>query len=318
MISQIIIYGAGKRGRKYYEFLKEKKLSDYVYGFCDRNYEQLDFIDDKKVYSYEAIKSLHYPFLLSVTAKLKPEISNKLKSDGNTICSIDALADLAGENRVEFNRDFCAFYHVDGMDEYFDEAETDELLSVFWSDCSEFKKMFNTLDLSDVIELACGRGRHVPRYIEESKAVTLVDILQQNIDYCRKRFKAYENISYYCNNGYNLEKLDSNRYTSIFCYDAMVHFEMMDIYEYLKDMYRVLAPAGRVLIHHSNQTSDYKASFANAFAGRNFMSRELFAYLSYRAGFEVIAQKDIDWNGVKALDCITLLEKPVYEADTEK
>lgn len=70
---------------------------------------------------------------------------------------------------------------------------------------------------------------------------------------------------------------------------------MMDIYEYLKDIYRVLIPGGKALLHHSNNTSDYKASFANAPHGRSFMSKDVFAYLAYRAGFDVLEQKVIDW-----------------------
>ena len=38
------------------------------------------------------------------------------------------------------------------------------------------------------------------------------------------------------------------------------------------------------------------------------MSKELFAYLSYRAGFEVIEQQVFDW-GVKDLDCVSLVRK---------
>ena len=65
---------------------------------------------------------------------------------------------------------------------------------------------------------------------------------------------------------------------------------------------------GKILIHHSNYDEDYKASFENAPNGRSFMSKQLFAYCTYKAGFSVKEQIVIDL-GVKNLDCITLLEK---------
>lgn len=92
----------------------------------------------------------------------------------------------------------------------------------------------------------------------------------------------------------------------------MVHFEMLDIYSYLRDIYRVLIPGGRALIHHSNNSKDYKAAFANAPNGRAFMSKNLFAHLAYKSGFKIISQDVIDW-GIKNLDCITLIEKPNNE-----
>lgn len=83
---------------------------------------------------------------------------------------------------------------------------------------------------------------------------------------------------------------------------------MMDIFEYLKDIHRVLRKGGMALFHHSNNTSDYKNSFFTAVDGRSYMSKDLFAYLSYRAGFEVVEQQVIDW-GVKDLDCVSLVRK---------
>ena len=180
----------------------------------------------------------------------------------------------------------------------------------FWGADSEFKRCFQELDLTNVIELACGRGRHVSHYVEPADEVTLVDILPQNIEFCKERFKDKSNITYYQNNGYNLEKLENDAYTALFCYDAMVHFEMMDIYDYLVDIYRVLVSGGKALLHHSNYDSDYRASFENSVQSRSFMNEKIFAYLAYRAGFKILRQKIIDWGEDKELDCISLLQKP--------
>lgn len=305
----IIIYGAGARGKGCYDFIKKFKKENIVVGFCDEKYDQIQNIEDKKVVSFDEACKYDVPFLISVVDnKVVENIQCKIKDAGRKWINLDDLAVIFGEDKVTVNREFCAFFHLKGMNQYFDDAESDDSINVFWGKNSPFYEQFKQLNLKNVIELACGRGRHVPHYIHESGQVTLVDILDENINLCKERFKAETNIEYYCNNGYNLSELGSEKYTALFCYDAMVHFEMMDIYEYLKDIYRVLVDGGKVLIHHSNNASDYKASFANAPHGRSFMSKDIYAYLAYRCGFKVLEQKEIDW-GIKNLDCITLLQK---------
>ena len=199
-----------------------------------------------------------------------------------------------------------AFCHIDTG--YFKEAENPDSLAIFWNIESPFYKQFSQLDLENVIELACGHGRHVPEYINNAKHITLVDILQKNIDICKQRFERERKINYYCNNGRDLSELDDNTYTALFTYDSMVHFEMMDIYMYLKETKRVLKKGGRALFHHSNTHDDYRGNFTNATGGRNYMSQELFAYLAYRAGLQVVDQQLIDWTKANE-DCITLVEK---------
>lgn len=305
----IIIYGAGTRGKGCYDFIKKFKKEDMILGFCDKKYHKIQNVEGKKVISFDEACKYDVPFLISIVDdNTVEEIKRKIKEAGREWINLDELAIALGENRVEFNREFCAFFHTEGMNRYFDEAESDDSINVFWGENSPFYEQFKQLDLKNIIELACGRGRHVLHYMHEAGQITLVDVLDENINFCKERFKDETNIEYYCNNGYNLSELESDKYTALFCYDAMVHFEMMDIYEYLKDIYRVLVDGGKVLIHHSNNANDYKASFANAPHGRSFMSKDIFAYLAYRCGFKVLKQKEIDW-GIEKLDCITLLQK---------
>lgn len=309
MYTGIIIYGAGSRGKGCYDFLKRYKKENLVLAFCDKEYEKIKNVEDKSVLSFDEACKYNLPFLISlVDISAKEDLKYKIESAGQKWINLDDLSEIIGLDRVAFNREFCAFFHEDGMNQYFYAAEQKSSVDVFWGENSLFLKQFNKLDLTNVIELACGRGRHVTRYLNLAEKITLVDILKQNIEICKERFKDSDKITYYCNNGYNLEKLEENQYTALFCYDAMVHFEMMDIYEYLKDIYRVLAPGGMALIHHSNNTSDYMASFANAPQGRSFMSKDIFAYLAFRCGFKIISQEEIDW-GVKNLDCISLIAK---------
>lgn len=311
MQRKYIIYGAGKWGRIYYNFLKHLNRESLVIGFCDRRYYEIEKIEDKRVFSYEEAKEYNVPFIVSVRdSDKRKDICQMMDEDHVKYCNIEDIAEEINMTRVELNREFCAFYHIHNMDCYFEGAESENSLKKFWGVDSEFKRCFQELDLTNVIELACGRGRHVSHYVESADEVTLVDILPQNIEFCKERFKDKSNITYYQNNGYNLEKLENDAYTALFCYDAMVHFEMMDIYDYLVDIYRVLVAGGKALLHHSNYDSDYRASFENSVQSRSFMNEKIFAYLAYRAGFKILRQKIIDWGEDKELDCISLLQKP--------
>lgn len=309
---KIVLYGAGKRGRAIYSFLKTQGLSEHVYGFCDKRGKEIRKIEDKPVYLLEDLrggKDIVYCVTV-IDREVKEEIKSTIK--GEKCIEFSDLADIFNYDKVKFNRDFCAFYHIENMDSYFQKAETDNLAKVFWNSDSEFYRLFQKLDITKVIELGCGRGRHVPYIISKSRDITLVDILQKNIDYCKERFGENQGITYYKNTGFELKALKSDNYTALYSYDAMVHFELMDIYSYLTDIFRILSAGGRALLHHSNYHADYKVGFSTAPQGRSFMSKECFAYLAYRAGFTILEQIIIDWGSDERLDCISLIEKPVY------
>lgn len=308
-MEKIILFGAGKDGKSVYEFLQQRGEGNLVTCFCDNDKELWgQKIGDVEICSYEECTNRQGKFVIAST-KYAQEIECLLQQDSAAyyvnICEWALSQEL---DRVQWNRDYCAWYHINAMDSYFDRAESNNALDFFWKEESVIYQMFCRLDLDNVIELAVGRGRHVPRYESKANHIMLVDILQKNIDYCRERFKGHNKISYYCNNGYNLSELHDNEYSALFTYDAMVHFEMMDIFEYLKDIHRVLRKGGMALFHHSNNTSSYENSFSTAVGGRNYMSKDLFAYLAYRAGFEIIEQEVFDW-GVKDLDCVSLVRK---------
>lgn len=239
----------------------------------------------------------------------RSKVEKNLKENGIEYTTIEALLKEDSSDIIEGNRKYIADYHLNEMENYFEMAESENNIKIFWREESEFRKLFSFLDLDRVVELACGRGRHVPQYIELANEVILIDILDKNIEYCKERFCNISKIQYYVNNGHDLEQLASDSCSALFTYDAMVHFEMLDIFEYLKETRRVLKPGGRALFHHSNNTEDYRITFSTGTNGRNYMSKQLFAYLANRAGLEVLEQRVIDWSRKKELDCLTLVEK---------
>ena len=312
MKKDIIIYGAGIRGKKIACQLYRHGIE--IAGFCDTFkigegiFECGSMKINKPIFSLLDVDRTKYTMIIAIADKEQYlKVQEKLSMDSISISTLDEI--LSGEDIVANHRELIAEYHIDNMNDYFKKAEEKESISVFWKKDSQFFEMFKELNLKKVVELACGRGRHVPQYISSAEEIVLVDILEKNIKYCKERFKEENNIQYYVNSGYELSKIESESCTSLFSYDALVHFELLDIFQYLKETERILIRGGKALFHHSNNTDDYKITFYTGNQGRNYMSKQLFAYLANRAGLVVLKQEYIDWKGYEKLDCLTLLEK---------
>lgn len=304
----LYIYGAGMLGEKICHLIQ--KSGRQIEGFVD-TYKHGEMSVGSKVYRIFAPEELNNRENITVVisvldASARGEIIKKLQELGLPYKAVEEV--LYPElPAIERNRKLVADYHVEQMDDYFEKAEGKSALNVFWAENSLFRKMFDRLDLTSVVELACGHGRHVAMYQDRAEKITLVDILEKNISICRQRYGESDKISFYINNGHDLQEIEDASKTALFTYDSMVHFELMDIYSYLLETRRILKRGGMALFHHSNNTENYKINFATGRYGRNYMSAEIFAYLAHRAGLEVLEQQLVNWRECKDLDCITLV-----------
>jgi ubiquinone/menaquinone biosynthesis C-methylase UbiE len=194
---------------------------------------------------------------------------------------------------------------------YYDDAE--KWLNGFWNENTIFYKQFCQLDCTAVVELACGHGRHVQKYLQKAQTITLVDINRENIEFCQKRYAAEKKIRYLITSGDNFRGIDTNSQTAIFSYDAMVHFELLDILNYLKDANRILTNGGKILFHHSNAAFSPELSYDQKPHWRNFMSADIFTYLALRTGFAMLHQDVFSWgsgeNFARDIDCLSLCQK---------
>jgi SAM-dependent methyltransferase len=201
------------------------------------------------------------------------------------------------------------------QNDYYDRAECADWLARFWAEKSEFRRLFDLLDRTTLAELACGHGRHAAQILKEDSDASirvfhLLDVNQENIDHCKKRFAVEPRIHLAKNNGHDLVPLAAASISGIFCFDAMVHFEYDCVISYVNDAFRVLRPGGRALFHHSNFTSNPGGDWGQNPHGRNFMSRNLFSHVAQRVGFSVREQVILDWGLDAQLDCLSLIEKP--------
>jgi SAM-dependent methyltransferase len=188
---------------------------------------------------------------------------------------------------------------------YYQNAE--KFTYVFWDEGRPFRRMFNRLDLDDVVEIACGHGRHSAQFVEHAGHVTLSDIHQGNLDAARARLSGYANTTFHLGNGRSLQPLTSNKASAVFSYDAMVHFAPEVVFAYLAEIKRVLRPGGLALLHHSNYDAPPGAIWHHNPHGRNRMTQALFREGAVKAELEVVETVVMPWGQDKDLDALTLM-----------
>lgn len=203
--------------------------------------------------------------------------------------------------------DITAVAEAWGQSPYYDQAE--KWTFAFWSDQSKFRKLFSKLDLTSVIELACGHGRHSEQIVRDAGRIVLIDIFETNLDRCRERLGRFENVSFLLGDGRTFRPLDDGSATSVFCYDAMVHFSPAMVRSYLLDCGRVLAPGGMGLFHHSNYPAPLDKHYGQNPQARNHMTQPLFAEYAKDAGLNVVESIVIPWGNIKDLDAVSLVSR---------
>lgn len=191
---------------------------------------------------------------------------------------------------------------------YYEDAE--RWTHIFWDPGTVFRSCFDQMDLTVVLELACGHGRHAERCIDQCGSMILMDIFQENLDISAARLNGREGVLCEKNDGHTFSPVEDGSITAIYCYDAMVHFSPNIVESYLEDAFRVLSRGGCALFHHSNYPAPLDRHYGQNPHARNHMTRGLFAELAQKAGLEVVQSQVMAWGDVEDLDCVTFLRKP--------
>ncbi len=178
---------------------------------------------------------------------------------------------------------------------YYERAE--QSTDGFWTEGTKFRQRFDRLDLTSVIELACGHGRHTERAAPLAGRLIAIDVFEENLQVCRERLSVSSHVEFVLGDGVSFEPEADASASSIFCYDAMVHFAPQVVERYLQDAHRVLRPGGMALFHHSNLDTPNSIAYGRNPGARNPMTRADFNALSLTAGLEILDAIEFRWGG---------------------
>jgi len=200
--------------------------------------------------------------------------------------------------------------------EYFELAEAS--LDRHWE--YFIKPMIGGKRYETAIDLAIGWGRNTEMLRRISDRVIGVDINQECIDHCIKRFEGVDNVDFLKTDGTELTGIEDESIDLVYCFDAMVHFQPEVVDAYVTEFARVLKPGGIGFIHHSNWTQALGGNFQEQPHWRNYMCAEMFAYFVQRDGLKMLDQRIVSWdesipgaaespNFMPNLDCISTFTK---------
>ncbi|MBR0904593.1 class I SAM-dependent methyltransferase [Bradyrhizobium liaoningense] len=193
---------------------------------------------------------------------------------------------------------------------YFAQAESPEWTKAFWIEGGRYKRLFDQLDLTSLVELACGQGRHSFQVVNRCERLWLVDSSVDALSNARKRFSAHPHVTTVISiDGLSFTEIPDSSATAVFSYDAMVHFELLTVACYIAETARVLRPGGRGLFHHSNYAENPTGQIDENPGWRNFMTTDVMNHLLSRSGLRILEQTVFDRENPKG-DALTMFEKP--------
>ncbi len=206
------------------------------------------------------------------------------------------LAEYVGRDWIEANE----YYRLAEEDM---DRRWDTLIWPFIKDC----------DFSVCVDLAAGHGRNTRKLLEQPgcREVYVVDVNQENIDFCAERFSGDPRVKCTRNDGFTIGGIDAGTVTMFYSFDAMVHFDSDVVRSYIGEICRLLEPTrGRAFLHHSNYGGNPGGDVHDNPHWRNFMTADLMRHYARKEGMNVESQVKVDWIYDQSyIDCFSLLRR---------
>lgn len=164
-----------------------------------------------------------------------------------------------------------------------------------------------------LLEIGPGAGRWSRALLARATRLILVDVSPRPLELCRAALAGARNVDYVLSGGCDLPGVADASVDAVWSFDVFVHVAPADQAAYLREIARVLAPGGRVVIHHADGRNRGRAPSRQGW--RAPMSRGLFARLAAETGLVVERQLD-SWGAsgefdlAAYADAITVARKP--------
>lgn len=182
--------------------------------------------------------------------------------------------------------------------------------------CTILPRIMSFIHCKHILEIAPGRGRCTQFLEQHCEKLSIVDLTDECIEFCKNRFKDSDNIDYYVNDGKTLPFIEDESIDFIFSWDSLVHCEKDVLEAYIKEFSRILTKNGVGFIHHSN-LGLYSENVTNIHWRGKTMYAKLFEEYCTKYGIKCISQEIIPWGQEELNDCFSVFTRigSCFESD---
>jgi SAM-dependent methyltransferase len=124
-----------------------------------------------------------------------------------------------------------------------------------------FPRIKSHVPTNRILEIACGYGRWTQYLKNLCKNLVVIDLSEECIQACKKRFSECSHIEYHVNDGKSLDIIPDSSVDFVFSFDSLVHANESVMQAYLSQLPRILNNDGVAFIHHSN-LGEYHAIYS--------------------------------------------------------
>jgi SAM-dependent methyltransferase len=224
----------------------------------------------------------------------------------------DAVNDPIAQANVQHNRQFWARYPWP--------QDGDEWSSPWGGTRTMWEALIRPriaayLPAKSILEIAPGHGRCTQFLRAVCDTLTIVDLVPECIEACKRRFGESSGIRYAVNDGWTLPMVPDESIDFAFTWDSLVHVERETIRSYVDELARVLSHGGHAFLHHSNLGAypDRIADFdwaKDLHARGKTMSAAAMRQACTDAGLHCISQELIPWGSTGLyIDCLSLIRR---------
>ena len=118
----------------------------------------------------------------------------------------------------------------------------------------EYIDPFITQD-SVVAELGVGGARIASKVVENVQELHCFDISEEMLNKAKASIGKYSQAKFHLMKHHEFEEKFCEKLDFIYSFDVFVHFDLVSIWKYLNEIYKVLKHNGRAFIHTSNMTA---------------------------------------------------------------